>query len=61
METGGWWAERTFGLTQYVSYSVLRCIYRELSKKETTLSKFGPTGVKSELPQTLPCDTVQVV
>ena len=52
METGGRWAGWTFGLNQYVSSSVLRCIYRILSKKEAPLSKFGPTGVKSTLPHT---------
>lgn len=40
------------GLSQYVSFSFLRCIYRVLSKKEAPLSKFGPTGVKSGLPHT---------
>lgn len=49
---GGWWAGWTFGLSHYVSFSILRCIYRVLSKKEALLSKFGPTGVKSGLPHT---------
>lgn len=48
----GWWAGWTFGLSHYVSFSFLWCIYRVLSKKEALLSKFGPTGVKSGLPRT---------